>query len=185
MIRAHRIDENSVFLEQTCALCKQAFTTGDDIVVCPADGSRHHVHCWQANGNKCTAYGCTGAGAVGAPGLGTPATPRPRNQLPRERSSRRPRVITQPAEAPRSAPAAARPIPNAPGSKVRTLPAGSFGCGQSCLLVAIAIAIVLFAVGCFGLWAIADYLMLQVWDVPYRAPLSPGLILQFIHIAGV
>lgn len=178
MIRAHHIDDNSVFLEQTCALCKQPFAAGDEIVVCPADGSRHHVHCWQANDNKCTAYGCTGAGVVGVP-----VVPRPRNQLPRERS-RRPRIITQPAESPRPA-LAARPIPNAPGSKVLTLPAGSLGCGQGCLLLAIAIAIVLFAVGCFGLWAIADYLMLQVWDVPYRAPLAPGLILHFITLAGV
>jgi hypothetical protein len=185
MIRAHRIDETSVFLEQTCALCKQAFAAGDEIVVCPADGSRHHVHCWQANGNKCTAYGCTGAGAIGSPAAPTPVVPRPRNQMPRQRAGRRPRVITQPAESPRPATAAARPIPNAPGSKVRTLPAGSIGCGQSCLLVAIAIAIVLFALGCYGLWAIADYLMLQVWDVPYRAPLSPGMIAPLINLIGV
>lgn len=185
MIRAHRIDEQSLFLDQTCALCKQAFVAGDEIVVCPDDGSRHHVHCWQANDNKCTAYGCTGAGVIGEPVVGNPAIARPSRQSRRERPNRRPRVITQPSETPRPAPTAARPIPNAPGSKVRTLPAGSFGCGQSCLLLAIAIAIILFAVGCFGLWAIADYLMLQVWDVPYRAPLAPGLIQFLINLVGV
>ncbi|CUS05248.2 protein of unknown function [Candidatus Promineifilum breve] len=176
MIRAHRIDETSVFLEQTCALCKQAFVAGDEIVVCPADGSRHHVHCWQANDNKCTAYGCTGTGVVGAPGLGDPAVPRPRNQLPRERS-RRPRVVTMPAESPSPTPAAARPIPNAPGSKVRTLPAGSFGCGRSCLVFAIILAILLLVGGCFGLWAIADFLMTQVGEISNGAPLASGLML--------
>lgn len=168
MIRPHHIGEESAFLGQNCALCKQEFTPGDDIVVCPEDGSRHHVRCWQANGNKCTAYGCTGTGAVGVPAL-----LRPRNQgSPRPRAPRRPTIITQDSAPPRPA-SAARPIPNAPGSKVRTLPAGGIGCAQTCLLIAIAIAIVLFALGCFGLWAIADYLMLQVWDIPYR---TPGII---------
>ena len=55
---------------------------------------------------------------------------------------------------------------------MRTLPAGSVGCARTCLLL----AIILFALGCYGLWAIADYFMLQVWEIPYRAPLAPGLI---------
>jgi hypothetical protein len=57
-------------------------------------------------------------------------------------------------------------------SKVRVLPTSSLGCAQSCLLLSIAIAIVLFAVGCYGMWAIADYIMLELLDWPYRAPLS-------------
>ena len=165
MIRAHHIGEESTFLGQTCALCKHEFAAGDAIVVCPADGSRHHVRCWQANGNKCPAYGCTGEGAIGTPAQlvrrGQPAQPS------------RPRIIEQPPERPSGA---ARPIPGAPGSKVRTLPAGSVGCARTCLLLAIALAIILFALGCYGLWAIADYFMLQVWEIPYRAPLSPSLI---------
>jgi hypothetical protein len=168
MIRAHHIGDTSAFLGQTCALCKQEFAAGDEIVICPEDGSRHHTGCWQANGNKCTAYGCRGEGAIGSP-----AFLRPRGRPARERPTGQPRVIEH--ERPRPA-TAARPIPNAPGSKVRTLPAGSVGCAQTCLLIAIAIAIVLFALGCYGLWAIADYLMLQVGDLPYRAPLSSGLI---------
>jgi hypothetical protein len=40
---------------------------------------------------------------------------------------------------------------------------------QSCLILSIAIAILLFGFGCFGLWAIADYLLLDVFDMPYRA----------------
>lgn len=177
MIRAHRIGDTSAFLGQTCALCKQEFVIGDEIVICPEDGSRHHVGCWQANGNKCTAYGCTGSGAVGSPAL-----LRPRSRTVQERPSSRPRVITQEPERPRAAPSAARPIPNAPGSKVRTLPSGSIGCARTCLLLAIGIAIVLFALGCYGLWAIADYLMLHVWNLPYRAPLSPGLITILLQL---
>ncbi len=170
MIRAHHIGDSSTFLGQTCALCKQEFVAGDDIIICPEDGSRHHVRCWQANGNKCTAYGCRGEGAIGSPAILRPRTrPEPR--------SRRPRVINQETEATRPTSGSARPIPNAPGSKVRTLPAGSVGCARSCLLLAIALAIVLFALGCFGLWAIADYFVMQVLDIPYRLPLSEGVIL--------
>jgi hypothetical protein len=177
MIRAHHIGQSSAFLGQTCALCKQEFVAGDQIIVCPEDGSRHHSGCWQANGNKCTAYGCTGEGAIGAQAL-----LRPRSSASRERPVSRPRVITQEPE--RSRAGAARPVPNAPGSKVRTLPAGGVGCAQTCLLFAIAIAIVLFALGCYGLWAIADYLMLQVWELPYRAPLSPGFIPTLIFASA-
>lgn len=172
MIRPHQLGETSTFVGQTCALCKQEFAAGDAIVVCPADGSRHHVRCWQANGNKCTAYGCTGEGAIG-----TPAQLVRRGQPAQSRSSR-PRVIEQPPERPPQQPGAARPIPGAPGSKVRTLPAGGVGCARTCLLLAIALAIILFALGCYGLWAIADYFMLQVWEIPYRAPLAPGLMLS-------
>lgn len=168
MIRAHSLDETSAFVGQTCALCKQAFEAGDEIVICPADGSRHHARCWQANGNKCTAYGCRGEGVIG-----TPAILRQQNEPSRRPSTRRPRIINQEPDAGRSS-SDARPIPNAPGSKVRTLPAGNIGCARSCLLIAIAVAIVLFALGCFGLWAIADYLMLNVWDLPYRVTTMPG-----------
>jgi hypothetical protein len=49
-------------------------------------------------------------------------------------------------------------------------------------LVAIAIAIVFFALGCFGLWAIADYLMLDVWSLPYRVPLVPASITAFLPL---
>jgi hypothetical protein len=179
MIRAHALDDTSAFLGQTCALCKQEFGVGDEIVICPADGSRHHVRCWQANGNKCTAYGCRGEGAIGSP-----AILRQQSETARNRPPRRPRIITQEPEGNRST-GAARPIPNAPGSKVRTLPAGSIGCAQTCLLVAIAIAIVLFALGCFGLWAIADYLVMNVMDLPYRMALTPGLIFLFAPFNGV
>jgi hypothetical protein len=39
---------------------------------------------------------------------------------------------------------------------------------QSCLILAIAIAIVVFAFSCFGLWAIADYFLIDVFGWEYR-----------------
>ena len=168
MIRAHHIGDSSTFLGQTCALCKQEFVSGDEIVICPEDGSRHHAGCWQANGNKCTAYGCTGAGAIGV-------LERPQGQPVRERPSRRPRVITQEPEPARASTGAARPVPNAPGSKVRTLPAGSFGCARGCLIVAVILVVILLAMSCFGLWAFADYLM---GGAPFL-PFSPAPFLPF------
>ncbi len=181
MIRAHTLNESSTFLGQACALCKQEFNAGDEIVICPADGSRHHVRCWQANGNKCTAYGCRGAGVIGSTSSRPSGEPS-RRAAPRPIPPRRPRIITQ---EPDGRPATtARPIPNAPGSKVRTLPAGSIGCARFCLLIAIAIAIVLFALGCFGLWAIADYLMLNEWNLPYRVVSAPGLLLLGALFSG-
>src|SRR5690606_6151999 len=58
------------------------------------------------------------------------------------------------------------------GSKVRAMPSSSFGCAQGCLIIAVAFAIVLLSVSCFGLWAIADYVMMQVMGWEYREPLS-------------
>ena len=171
MIRAHHIGDSSTFLGQTCALCKQEFVSGDEIIICPEDGSRHHAGCWQANGNKCTAYGCRGEGAIGSP---APAPPRPRPEPPR--AGRRPRVITQNPEPTRAPTGAARPIPNAPGSKVRTLPARSFGCARSCLIVAIILAVILFAMACFGLWSVAGHLIPQTGYLPNQALSAVGAI---------
>lgn len=137
------IDKRSPFLGESCALCKQPFAPGDEIVICPEDATRHHLRCWRANDNKCTAYGCRGRGQVaGAAAVeGFVAT-----------------NITRTAD-----------------SKVQTLPTRGFHCAQSCLLLAIALAIILFAVACFGLWAIADYIMIEVLEWQYRAPISSQL----------
>lgn len=146
MLQTATIDKRSPFLGEECALCKDPFAPGEEIVICPDDGSRHHDHCWVANGNKCAAYGCAGQGALGeATEEGSLPPP-----FAEERNGRR--VITRPSS--------------------------SFGCGQSCLLIAIAISIIFFSIGCFGLWAIFDYLMLNLWDMPYRAPFS-NIILPF------
>ena len=56
--------------------------------------------------------------------------------------------------------------------KVQTLPERSFHCAQSCLLISIAVAILLFAIGCFGLWAIADYVMIDILGWQYRDPVA-------------
>jgi hypothetical protein len=135
------VDKQSPFIGEACALCKQPFGPGDEIVICPEDATRHHVHCWRSYGNRCTAYGCTGQGIVDSE--------------------------TQEAEVNRS------PRGNrANETKVQTLPARSFHCAQSCLLLSIAVAIILVAIGCFGLWAIADYIMIDVLKLPYREPLA-------------
>ena len=138
------IDKRSPFLGEACALCKQPFAPGDEAVICPEDATRHHLHCWRANGDKCTAYGCQGKGRVDAaptPADGSFGT-----------------NITRTAD-----------------SKVQTLPTRGFHCAQSCLLLAIALAIILFAIGCFGLWAIADYIMIEVLELQYREPISSQL----------
>jgi hypothetical protein len=61
-------------------------------------------------------------------------------------------------------------------SKVRTMPSSSMGCAQACLIISIALAIVLIAAGCFGLWAIADYVLIDVLGWQYRSPFT-GTIL--------
>jgi len=147
MIRPYLLDPGSPLLGDPCALCKQPFASGDEIVVCPQDGARHHVVCWQANGSRCTMLGCTGAGEVVGPA-------RP--------------IRPQPRRAPRLAAAATRPAGSR--SKVRVLPETSLSFAQTCLIIAIAIAIILFAFGCFGLWAIADYIMMEVLGWQYRLP---------------
>ncbi len=158
MIRPHHLGDQSTFLGQTCALCKQEFGAGDDIVICPEDGSRHHAHCWQANNNHCTAYGCRGQGIIGAPTavptFRSAAEPSPEEPSPEEPAARppsRPRVVPM-MPPPRSRPGAARPIPNAPGSKVRTLPAGSFGCVRGCFFFLLVLVFILVALACVGAW---------------------------------
>lgn len=156
------IDSDSPLLGEACALCKESFFAGDEIVLCPLDGVRHHRACWEANGNKCTAYGCTGQGEVGR---------RARRVRPQPETT----VTVLPGRGGESA------------SRVKVMPARSFSCAQSCLVLAIALAIVLVAVGCFGLWAIVDYIMMDLLGWQYREPLSlvPWADLaQAAHAAG-
>ena len=141
-IRPVVVDKRSPFLGETCALCKQPFGPGDELAICPEDATRHHVHCWRANGDKCTAYGCTGHGEVEGATTFT-ATSATRFRPGREDEA-----------------------------KVQTLPSRSFHCAQSCLVISIALAIILIAIGCFGLWAIADYIMIDVLGWQYRDPLT-------------
>lgn len=151
-IRPVLVDQESPFRGEDCALCKETFSTGDEIVICPDDGSRHHAACWRANGSKCTAYGCTGFGEV----LSRQSRPRTRRQS---------RIVTQGESSIRS--------------KVRTMPSSSMGCAQACLIISIAIAIVLIAASCFGIWAIADYILIEELGWEYRSPFT-GMILPGI-----
>lgn len=157
-IRPVLVDEESPFRGEDCALCKESFVVGDELVICPEDASRHHGHCWRANGSKCTAYGCTGSGEV-----------LPRHS--RARTRRRPQVITQQGDV-------------STRSKVRTMPSSSMGCAQTCLIISVAIAIVLIAAGCFGLWAVADYILLEVLGWQYRSPFT-GAIMPTLFWVGI
>lgn len=147
-IRPLLIDKRSPFVGESCAICKEPFSPGEEIVVCPEDATRHHVHCWIANQNRCAAYGCNGRGTL-------------IRQTPFVDEDDDDAVEGQ--------------IMEGRDSKVRTYPASSFSCAQSCLLVAIAITILIFAVSCFGLWAILDYIVVEVLGWQYRAPLTQWL----------
>lgn len=161
-IRPQLIDRRSSSLGERCALCKQSFELGDKVIICPADGTPHHIHCWQANDNRCSAYGCTGSGR---PILRTPFV----EEIGRETDEA---VIEGEVVTP--SPAAGEPDRVRPGqrSKVRTYPASSFSCAQTCLILAIALSIIFFAVGCFGLWAILDYIFMDLLGWHYREPLT-------------
>jgi hypothetical protein len=161
------IDKQSPFLGEECALCKELFSPGEELVVCPQDGTRHHRRCWQANGNRCTAYGCGGSGRVATTADRErptvieqqpvePATPPPRRQ--RETAVSAPAAGGRPA----SDPEILSPY-QATGSRTTS-------CGQGCILLAIALAIVLISIACFGLWAMADYIMLEILEWNYRLP---------------
>ncbi|MBK8900380.1 MAG: hypothetical protein IPM53_04290 [Anaerolineaceae bacterium] len=159
MLSPVTITKQSPFLGEECALCKNPLAPGDEVVVCPEDSTRHHAHCWRANGNKCASYGCRGHGEIAVP-ESTPPEPSPAQPPPT--SSHQP------------------PATNTNGRIHRT--AHRFGCGQGCLLVAIAIAIIFFSIGCFGLWAIADYIMLEVLGWQYRVPETSYILPQITRL---
>jgi len=148
-IRPVPVNGSSPFLGDDCALCKESFVENDRLVICPQDGSRHHQGCWEANGNRCTAYGCDGQGQV----VENP-----------QRVETRPNV---------QGPFARKQMDRL--SKVRTMPSSSMGCAQSCLVISIALAIVLIAAGCFGLWAVADYILIEMLGWQYRAPFTGSI----------
>ncbi len=158
-IRPILIDAHSPFIEESCALCKEPFHAGQEIIVCPDDAARHHLDCWRANGDRCSAYGCQGSGApiVRRPRFDFGALPGLGDGVVEGEVVGVPGSVTHTADG---------------ASKIRALPTNSLSCAQSCLILAIALALIIFAVSCFGLWYILDYLMLNVFDMPYREPLS-------------
>lgn len=153
-VRPVSVSERSPFVGEGCALCKEPFAAGDELIICPDDGSRHHVHCWEANGNHCTAYGCEG----------------------------RAEILPPQAEMPQPRARAGAPAHEAESSKVRALPTSNIGCAQSCLIVSVALAILLIAFGCYGLWAMLDYVLIEELGWQYRTPNS-GVILPVLFTA--
>lgn len=143
-IRPLLIDKRSPFVGESCAICKEPFAPGEEIVICPEDATRHHVHCWVANQNRCAAYGCGGRGTL----------------------------VRQTAVGEEDEDEPGGTAVDEPSSKVRTLPTSSVGCAQSCLIVAIAISILVIAFSCYGLWAILDYVAIELLGWQYRAPLT-------------
>lgn len=200
MPRAIPITKESPFFGEICALCKEPFAPGDDIVVCNECGTRHHSFCWQEVGNHCTAYGCTGRGeiirptydeqpasgsrmepaaaaATSARVIDTPLTPNG-NALDTPRPETRPaRPSRRTAARSRTRSAAASQQTAATSSAEAQPTAWHTRWAQSCLIIAIAIAILVFAFGCFGLWAIADYVMIEVLGYDYR-PINQNLLPQ-------
>ena len=160
-IRPQLIGEHSISLGERCALCKERFVVGDEVIICPSDATPHHVHCWQANDNACSAYGCTGSGR---PILRTPYVEEVGDETGEPAIEGE--VVAPPAAEEGGAHRSGR------RSKVRTYPASSFSCAQTCLIIAIAISIIFFAVGCFGLWAMLDYLFMEILGWHYREPLT-------------
>lgn len=132
MLTPHTIDKSSPLLGEECAYCKDPFAPGDEIIICPEDGSRHHVRCWVGNNNQCAAYGCAGRGDISQPTTGdTPSPP---------------------------------PVPLTPPPPNNEPPRWA----NTCLVLSTAITMLLCGASCFGLWLILDYLMLNVWNYPYR-----------------
>jgi hypothetical protein len=156
IIRPVLVDADSPFAGELCALCKEPFAPPSQIVICPQDGSRHHVSCWQANDNHCTAFGCTGEGLVQA--RGPIRSPR---RVPNAV------VITQPRVAPGR-------------SKVRTMPSSSFGCARACFFLAVVLVFALLLAACFGLWTFVSSLLAAVTEWHLRSP-GDGLTL----LAGI
>lgn len=196
MVRAIRLGGESQFVGQTCALCKQAFDAGDDIVICPEDGARHHVHCWQANGDRCTAYGCRGAGPIGSSAPLVTGVPdaQPATEDPRRtavRPSPRPRIIDQAPETPRASRGVPPPPPAPahvpvgrtaqadgppPGSKVRVLPQRSTGCAGSCLFLVVVLFVLLLASACFALYTLVNWAIEQFGTADLASPVASALL---------
>lgn len=166
------------YVGEDCALCKQPFAPDMELIVCPQDGALHHTYCWEENNNRCTALACEGRGPVGRRANHSAETaPPPHSSATRASSAAQPTIIvlpepqTQPATQPRPSRRQTRPQPAAreprPAPQTARAPF-TLQLAQSCLVLAIAVAIIVISFSCFGLWAIADYVMIEVFNFPYR-----------------
>ena len=140
------IDKNSPFLGEECPFCEHPFAPGDEVIICPECATRHHTHCWQTNNARCAVEECLG-----------------QETSDEEEVEEENTAVPPPTSAPEES------------QQNQQRPPVHYSCAQSCLVIAIALSILIFAVACFGLWAIADYLMLEVWGWQYRDPLSEAI----------
>ena len=178
MVRPTIATKENEYVGEDCALCKQPFAPEMELVVCPKDGALHHTYCWEENHNHCTALACEGQGVIYRPeqhsaeiNANPPIDPSP----PPPASS--PVVVPEPQTRPNRQPPAGRRRPprSSPSPRRQPRPAPqsertpfTLQLAQSCVVLSIAIAIIVISFGCFGLWAIADYLMIEVFDLNYR-----------------
>ena len=179
MLRPVVATKENDYIGEDCALCKQPFAPDTELVVCPQDGVLHHTYCWEANNCHCTALACEGHGRLIRSDSAEPEPEsEPDTTIDVTPPPRPPRVVitepqTQPSPPPRPnrRPRPSRPTPAArqprPAPQSTRTPF-TLQLAQSCVVLAIAIAIIVISFSCFGLWAIADYLMIEVFDFNYR-----------------
>lgn len=179
MITPQTLEKGSEHIGEQCALCKQPFTNGDLALECPICGAVHHHYCWEENGETCTTLGCPGHGAVGresaAEGAAPEASTTPSDSVaqpvdPPVRPANGRSARMRPGSGRRSAVArgAAAPATAAPTTAIATPASRVTTWAQGCVYLAIAIAILVMGFSCFGLWAIADYILLEILEWNYR-----------------
>ena len=155
MLHPEIVTKESDMLGAECALCKELFAPHDEVIECPVDGALHHTYCWEANGDHCTSLGCSGHGRLGEDEDGEISAELPIYEPPIEEIAE-----TPPSSVPQQ-------VNRRPTTQPSHLPF-HLRIAQSCLIISIAIAIIVMAFSCFGLWAIFDYLMLEVFQYGYR-----------------
>ena len=146
-----------------CALCKEPFGSGDLLIECPEDGAVHHTWCWRENGNHCTAAGCDGYGEIRgwADDGDESGEPDDLDEVEYEEDG----YAFEDDENGEASPedeVSAETAP--PPTRVPFM----LQLSQSCLVLAIAVAIIVMTFSCFGLWAILDYVALEVMGWDYR-----------------
>lgn len=159
MLHLAVVTKESDMLGAECALCKEPFAPRDEVVECPVDGALHHTFCWVANGNHCTSLGCHGHGSLtdDEDDLFAGAV------LEVEEVS-----AESTAPTPATPPSSRRQNRNRSNNNSNSQLPFHLRIAQSCLMISIAIAIIVMAFSCFGIWAIVDYLMLEVFEYGYR-----------------
>lgn len=168
MLIPQDVTKESGFVGRDCAFCKEPFAPGQALVVCPIDGSLHHTFCWEENGNHCTSLGCHGHGRLS--GDEEPLPEFDDDDLLEDEDDGYERISAEPesTQSPQREDPAAQSEPDPAPSSAEQTPPIHFRFAQSCLMFAIAIAIIVMAFSCFGLWAILDYIMIDLLDYGYR-----------------